>query len=96
MMGKGRKNHNAKFKGRVALEALKEDRTMNELAGKFEVHPALVGRWKKEVLERVHELFESERRSEGDSPKMIEHLYQQIGRLQVELDWLKKKSGGLF
>jgi len=89
-----RKQHSTKFKARVALEAIRGEKTINEIASTYEVHPNVVCLWKKQALERLPEAF-SDRRSKGakvDS-KLQDRLYQQIGQLQVELDWLKKKTG---
>ena len=92
--GKTRQVPSAEFKAKVGLEALKGDKTLNELAQKYQVHPDTVGQWKKEILERASSLFDSKR-----GPKKVENavdperLYGEIGRLKMELDWLKKKSG---
>ena len=91
-MAKKRRNFNAKFKAKVALEAIKERMTLAELAQKYELHPTQITNWKKELLEGSSSLFENKR---GPTPKVDKEkealLYQQIGQLQFELDWLKKK-----
>jgi putative transposase len=87
-----RKRHGADFKSRVALEALKEQRTVNEIAALYEVHPVQVSQWKKQAREGLAELFSTGRvRDEKDDEALRDRLYQEIGQLKVELDWLKKK-----
>jgi transposase-like protein len=84
----------AEMKAKVALAALRGDRTINQIAGAFEVHPTQVSQWKRQLEEQVKDLFRDRRgRGGGDGERLIEQLYQQIGRLQFELDWLKKKVG---
>ena len=91
---KKRKVYTPEFKAKVGLEALRGVKTINEIAQEFGVHPVTVGQWKKEIQERAKTLFEGKR-----GPKPIaahrepELLYSEIGKLKVELDWLKKKSG---
>jgi putative transposase len=93
-MKKGKRIHGAQFKGRVALEAAKGLRTMAELASEYEVHPVQIAKWKRQLLEGVADVFARRReRREQDEEELKARLYQQIGRLQVELDWLKKKAG---
>lgn len=91
---KTRKVYGADFKAKVALEAVRESKTLNELSQEFGVHPVQISQWKKELLQRASELFEGKR---GPAPASAhsdpERLYGEIGRLKMELDWLKKKSG---
>ena len=87
-----RKRHGADFKARVALEALKEQRTVNEIAALYEVHPVQVSQWKKQAREGLADLFSTGRvRDEKDEEALRDRLYQEIGQLKVELDWVKKK-----
>jgi len=89
-----RKTFSGEFKAKVALAALKGDKTANELAGEHGVHPGQVTVWKKEALAGLVEVFSGKRgRKPQASGTDQEALYSQIGRLKVELDWLKKKSG---
>ena len=91
-MSRKRRQYNASFKARVALEALRGDKTVSEISSVFEIHPNQVGKWKKQALENLPSLFE--RGQSGGSREregLVEELYQQIGMLQTELTWLKKK-----
>lgn len=89
-----RKIHSADFKTRVALEAIRGHKTVNEIASKFSVHPNQVSQWKKLVLDGLPLILSDKRaRADKDVEQLIAQLYQQIGQLKVELDWLKKKSG---
>ena len=92
-MKKGRRNHNARFKAKVALEAIKGLKTISELASKYEVHPNQISQWKRQLVENLPALFTDKRakRAAEDEAKEKAELYQQIGQLKVELDWLKKK-----
>ena len=89
-----RKRYDAALKAKVALEALKGQRTANEIGSAYSVHPNLVAQWKKQALEQLPEIFSSGRaRATQEEAELRNQLYQQIGQLKVELDWLKKKSG---
>jgi len=93
MAGK-RKHHPAPFKAKAALAALKGDKTMNELAGQFGVHPTLIHGWKKQLLAGVDQIFSSGTRGAStDVEAEKAELFEQIGRLKMELEWLKKKIG---
>ena len=89
-----RNRYPAEFKARVALEALKGNQTINEIASQYGVHPNLVGQWKKQMQAGLPDIF-GERRAQPhkDEEALKAQLYQQIGQLKVELDWLKKKAG---
>jgi transposase-like protein len=89
-----RKRHTAEFKAQVALAALKGQQTLNELASLYGVHPVQVAQWKKQAASGLPEVFASRRAAaEQEAAALQARLYQEIGRLQVELDWLKRKSG---
>ncbi len=89
-----RKKFTPAFKAKVALEALKGQKTIAELARIYEVHPNQIGQWKKKLLEEVPGVFNGRRDREAkDQAELVEELYKQIGQLKVERDWLKKKSG---
>lgn len=89
-----RKNFSSQHKAKVALEAIRGVKTVNEIAQEFGVHPTQVGLWKKELQERASSLFDSKRGPKAaDQSAVPERLYSEIGRLKMDLDWLKKKSG---
>ena len=89
-----RKRHSAAFKAKVALEAIRGEKTVNELASLYQVHPSQIAAWKKRALEAMSELFADGRRKDHQDEEALKaQLYQQIGQLKVELDFLKKKSG---
>jgi transposase-like protein len=93
-MKRQRRQYSADWKAKIALEAIKGQRTIQEIASHYEIHPNLVTHWKKELLERAAEIFSSGKTQEGKADEELKaELYQQIGKLQVEVDWLKKKSG---
>lgn len=92
-MQKKRTRYSEGFKAKVAIEALKEQKTVNEIAGEYQIHPNQVSTWKKQLLDGVNKVFEDGRSKKKEDKPSEEILYQQIGQLQVELDWLKKKSG---
>ena len=92
MKGK-RKQHTAALKAQVALAALKGDRTVNELAGQFGVHPTLIHTWKKQLLQGAEAVLASGVRADaGDAEARQAELYEQLGRLKMELEWVKKKA----
>ncbi|WP_390877855.1 IS3 family transposase [Tautonia rosea] len=98
MAGK-RKVHTAAFKAQVALAALKGDRTVNELAGHFGVHPTLIHAWKKQLLSGAEEVFGRPARAvseEVDAEARQAELFEQIGRLKMELEWVKKKAAAFM
>jgi putative transposase len=94
-MSEGRRQFTAALKAKVAVEAIKGSRTINELASLYQVHPAQIAAWKKRALEGLPGLLGDGRRkgSERDGEALQAQLYQEIGRLKVELDFLKKKTG---
>ena len=89
-MGAKRKVHSAGFKAKVALAAYKEDRTANQLAGQFDVHPTQVHAWNKQLLAGAESIFNGRKAASADAEAREAELYEQIGRLKMELEWLKK------
>jgi putative transposase len=91
-MNQKRRQHSSQFKFNVALEASKGTKTLNELAGEYQLHPNQISEWKKHLLEEGPDVFS---RKNGQRPPEQEtreaELYEQIGRLKMELEWLKKK-----
>jgi transposase len=95
-MARKRKSYPAAFKAQVALAAVKEDRTANQLASKFDVHPTLIHGWKKQLLSGAESIFSAGVKAAAvDAEAVQAELYEQIGRLKMELEWLKKKAAGL-
>ena len=87
-----RKQHTAEFKAQVAVEAIRGYQTLNELASAYGVHPVQVAQWKKQALSGLPELFAGRRaRAQAEAEAQQARLYEEIGRLKVELDWLKRK-----
>ena len=87
-----KKRYPAAFKARFALEAAKQTRTLAELSGTFQVHSVQISKWKKQLLDGIESLFRDGRRRDHDESQAIQaQLYEQIGRLQMEVEWLKKK-----
>jgi transposase-like protein len=97
-MSNKRKQYSSQFKAKVALEALRGEKTISELASQYEVHPTMINNWKRQLLEEASSLFEK-----GSSPKPVEEsqqsqideLYRQIGQLKVERDFLANRSAQL-
>ncbi len=80
------------FKAKVALAALKEDKTIAELSSMFDVHANMIGRWAKQAKRQLLEVFANKQEKQADKDKQIEELYQRIGRLKVENDWLVRQA----
>jgi transposase-like protein len=92
-MATKRKQYSDKFKAKVAVEAIRGHKTLNELAALFGVHPTVISNWKKRALEGLPEIFKDGRKTKSSfDDKDSARLYEQIGRLKVELDWVKKTS----
>ena len=93
-MGRQRRSFTAEYKAKVALAALRNEKTRAELAAEFDVHANQVSEWKKQLLKALPEVFGQRRERDAQKQQeLVEQLYQQIGQLKVEVDWLKKKSG---
>lgn len=95
-MSKTRRKHSAEFKTKVVLDMLKGTQTLSEISGKYEVHPTQLTKWRRTFLEKAAEIFSECHSGSGKaktSEKLEGELYKKIGQLQIELDWLKKKSG---
>ena len=94
-----KKTHSKEFKAKLALEALRGEKTIQELAQIHNVHPNMITRWKKQLLESASDIFANKKKAEKekeDSDKKLENLYNQIGILQVEKEFLKKKYKQIF
>jgi transposase-like protein len=92
-MAKKRRRFTAEFKARVVRAALREDKTLAALASQFDVHPNQITEWKRQVLESMPDLFSRKKRFDAKAAEEHEsRLYEQVGKLQVELEWMKKKS----
>jgi len=95
-MAKQRRVHTAEFKAKVALEAIRGIKTASELSSEYGVHPVQICAWKKQALSGLTDLFSDKRRKGAEDEAAVrDQLYQQIGQLQMELAWLKKKAGRL-
>jgi putative transposase len=93
MVSNMRRGHDAAFKARVALEALKEEKTMAQLSSEFGVHVNQIRQWRQKLLDELPTLFSDRRRKrDKEGEELLSELYRQIGQLKVELEWLKKKS----
>lgn len=91
-----RKRHSPDFKAKAVLEALREERPLNQIASDLEIHPNMLSAWKASAIKGMSAVFERENKAEFDKDtheKQIEELYAQIGKLITQVAWLKKKSG---
>lgn len=89
-----RRQFSPELKKKIAIEAIKEQRTINELANEYQVHPVQISKWKKQLLDGAISIFEDPRKREGDFKKQEQQesvLQQKVGQLVMENDWLKKK-----
>ena len=93
-MSTTRKRYSPELKAKLALEVIKEHRTLAEIASEAKVHPNLLSQWKKQLITNLPTVFADKRAKDDKENEELEaQLYQQIGQLKVEVDWLKKKSG---
>ena len=93
-MATTRKQYSPKFKAKVAVEAIRGERTLSQLASQFRVHPVQIGQWRKTALAQLADVFMDGRKGKASGSEVEKDgLYEEIGRLKVELDWLKKKVG---
>jgi transposase-like protein len=93
-MATTRKQYSPKFKAKVAVEAIRGERTLSQLASQFRVHPVQIGQWRKTALAQLADVFMDGRKRKASGAEVEKDaLYEEIGRLKVELDWLKKKVG---
>jgi transposase len=92
-MIKKRKQYNPEFKAKVALAALRNEASIAELAVKFEVHPTMIGNWKRELIEGAAELFDKGQKTKKQHDATVDELYRKIGQLKVENDFLSKGLG---
>lgn len=89
-----RRMHSPAFKAKVALDAIKEQKTIAELAGMYSVHPTQITKWKGKAVEGLTEIFSDQKmQRKKDNDELVQELYRQIGRMKVEIDFLKKKMG---
>ena len=91
MSKKKRKQHPPAFKAKVALAALKNEETISELAARFDIHPTLINKWKQALVEGATELVDKGQKTQQDHAAQVDELYRQIGKLQVERDFLARK-----
>lgn len=90
-----RRKHSPQLKAKAALEALRGLRPVNEIAGEYEVHPSQLTRWKKQVKDSLPGIFRNSSKKKSEAEDLTPKLYEEIGRLKMEVDWLKKKSAEL-
>jgi len=88
-----KKMYGKEFKARVALEAIKGEKTIAEISSEYEIHSNMVSKWKKHLKENMSHIFIRKNEQDPDAEKKIENLYKEIGRMQVENTWLKKNLG---
>jgi len=97
-MATTRKQYTAKFKARVAMEAIRGEKTLNQLGSQFGLHPVQIAHWRRTVLDHIEDLFvdgRTQRGGDADGEADRDALFEEIGRLKVELDFVKKKAGML-
>jgi len=87
-----KKKYPKEFKARVALEALKDEKSIAQISSEFDVHGNMISKWKKQLKDNIAGIFVRKNEREPDAERQMENLYKQIGKQQVEIDWLKKIS----
>jgi len=88
-----RKKYPKEFKARVAMEALKGEKSIAQISSEYEIHGAMVAKWKKQLTDNISDIFIRKNERDPSAEQQLDNLYKQIGRQQVEIDWLKKKLG---
>ena len=86
-----KRKHSGSFKSKVAVDAIREHLTLPEIAKRYSVHTSQVSKWKKQALEGLPSVLETKPVQDGEQEALVRSLYEQIGQLKVELDWLSKK-----
>jgi putative transposase len=95
-MGSSRKKYEAKFKAKLALEAVRQEKTIAQLSGEYGVHSNQIAKWKRHLIDELPGIFSGRRKkADREAEELQAELYRQIGQLKVELDWLKKKHNQL-
>jgi transposase-like protein len=97
-MSRKRKQYSAQFKAKVAIEAIRGQKTTAELASQYEIHPTMINNWKRDLLDKASELFDNGKttsQAQTETQSQIDELYRQIGQLTVERDFLVKRSAQL-
>lgn len=90
-MSNKRRKHNSEFKAKVALAAIRNEKTISELASYYEIHPTMINNWKRSLLDGASDIFNKGQKSNKQDDKKVDELYRQIGQLKVENDFLAKK-----
>jgi len=89
-----RKSYSSALKAKIVLEAIKEEKTSEELGSQYKIHPSLIRRWKSQLKENLPNMFTSgKNREEREKEELVEMLYRELGKLKLEYEWLKKKLG---
>ena len=89
-----KRQYNGRFKAQIVLDAIKGEKTISEIASHYSIHPSQIHKWKRHVLDELPKMFsDNGKKIQQDNEKLQSELYEQIGKLKVELDWLKKKGG---
>jgi len=88
-----KKKYPKEFKARVALEAIKGEKSIAQISSKFDIYSNMVSKWKKQLKDNMANIFVRKNEHEPDTERQMENLYKQIGKQQVEIDWLKKNLG---